>query len=233
MSESSDIQSAVARTRETGRMQHLASEQEEMRRKRFELERTREIAERAKKVAEAESASGRRPIEDRWEEDRRRREPKDAPEAGDSRPDQEEGRARSGNDGVGEEGESMFACNQNRTAIALALALASPFAARAAEDAVPNAGRLALLTKAKRLGSLPSPWPRFHGGSLWIAVAIAGGTRRFVSRHVLRDAPIRVRPTRRARRVARDYVSRSLDPAFDSERNSRTHVEGTRGSGAA
>lgn len=87
MGESSDIQSTVTRTSETGRMQNLASEQEEMRRKRLELERTREIAERAKKVAEAESAAGRRPVEDRWDDDSKRRDPNQVPGEGDPPPE--------------------------------------------------------------------------------------------------------------------------------------------------
>jgi hypothetical protein len=67
MVESSDIQSAVARTQQVGRMQQQATEHEELRRKRFELERARELAETAKKIQEAKEGAARRPIEDRWD----------------------------------------------------------------------------------------------------------------------------------------------------------------------
>ncbi len=65
--ESSDIQSAVARTQHAGRMQQQAAEQEELRRKRFELERARELAETSKKIQEAQESAERRKVEDRWD----------------------------------------------------------------------------------------------------------------------------------------------------------------------
>ena len=65
--ESSDIQSAVARTQQAGRIQQQAAEQEEMRRKRFELERSRELADSSKKIQEARESAERRAIEDTWD----------------------------------------------------------------------------------------------------------------------------------------------------------------------
>jgi hypothetical protein len=65
--ESSDIQSAVARTQQAGRIQQQAAEQEEMRRKRFELERSRELADSSKKIQEARESAERRAIEDKWD----------------------------------------------------------------------------------------------------------------------------------------------------------------------
>jgi hypothetical protein len=96
MAETSDIQSTVARTRETGRIQQLTAEQEELRRKRFELERARESAEKMRKVKEGDAPAEQEKIRgavDREESKRKRRpvqggrEIEDGTEAGEGRID--------------------------------------------------------------------------------------------------------------------------------------------------
>lgn len=80
MGETSDIQSVVARTQLAGRIQNLAAETEEARRKRFELERAKEIAENPSKISQSLESATPTPV-DRDERPKKGKEsPKGNPE---------------------------------------------------------------------------------------------------------------------------------------------------------
>jgi hypothetical protein len=85
MVESSDLQAAVQRTQAMERVQALQAQQEELNRKRFELELARESAEKGKKVQDSHKAEHKRVVRDRYEGDER---PQD--ESKDERPDHEQ-----------------------------------------------------------------------------------------------------------------------------------------------
>ncbi len=67
MVESSDLQSAIARTQAAERIQLLHNQQEEMNRKRFELEMARQRAEKGKKAQDAQKAEYKRVVRDRYD----------------------------------------------------------------------------------------------------------------------------------------------------------------------
>lgn len=67
MVESSDLQAAIQRTQAMERLQQLQNQQEELNRKRFELELARQRAEKRKKVTDAERAEHKRITEDRYD----------------------------------------------------------------------------------------------------------------------------------------------------------------------
>lgn len=66
MVESSDLQAAIQRTQAMERVQALQAQQEELNRKRFELEMARESAEKGKKVQDSPRAESRRVARDRY-----------------------------------------------------------------------------------------------------------------------------------------------------------------------
>lgn len=69
----------------------------------------------------------------------------------------------------------MFACNRNRVAVFVALVLALPFGTQAAEETVPNAGRLALLeNETARFASIPVN-PVSGGIPMEVVVALVAG----------------------------------------------------------
>ena len=67
MVESSDLQSAIARTQAAERIQQLQNQQEELNRKRFELEMARQRAEKGSKVHNAQEAEHKRVVRDRYD----------------------------------------------------------------------------------------------------------------------------------------------------------------------
>jgi hypothetical protein len=69
MVESSDLQSAIQRTQAMERVASLQNQQEELNRKRFELELARESAEKAKKARNVAGAETKRVVRDRWDGD--------------------------------------------------------------------------------------------------------------------------------------------------------------------
>ncbi len=62
-----DLQSAIARTQATERLAALQNQQEELNRKRFELELARERAEKAKKAQDVAKAQSKRVVRDRYD----------------------------------------------------------------------------------------------------------------------------------------------------------------------
>ena len=86
MVESSDLQSAIQRTQAMERVASLQNQQEELNRKRFELEMARQSAEKARKTQNVDEAESKRVVRDRYD--------------GDGAPPEEEERAA---DGQGEE----------------------------------------------------------------------------------------------------------------------------------
>jgi hypothetical protein len=72
MVESSDLQSAIARTQAAERIQQLQNQQEEMNRKRFELEMARQRAEKGKKIQDAQRAESKRVVRDQYDRGRGR-----------------------------------------------------------------------------------------------------------------------------------------------------------------
>jgi hypothetical protein len=77
MVESSDLQSAIARTQAAERIQQLHNQQEEMNRKRFELEMARQRAEKGTKVQNAQEAEHKRVVRDRYDGEPGKRRKKD------------------------------------------------------------------------------------------------------------------------------------------------------------
>lgn len=69
MVESSDLQSAIQRTQAMERVASLQNQQEELNRKRFELELARESAEKAKKARNVAGAETKRVVRDRYDGD--------------------------------------------------------------------------------------------------------------------------------------------------------------------
>ncbi|MBZ0268440.1 hypothetical protein K8I85_09820 [bacterium] len=69
MVESSDLQSAIQRTQAMEKVASLQNQQEELNRKRFELELARESAEKAKKARNVAGAEKKRVIRDRYDGD--------------------------------------------------------------------------------------------------------------------------------------------------------------------
>lgn len=69
MVESSDLQSAIQRTQAMERVASLQNQQEELNRKRFELELARESAEKAKKARNVAGAESKRVVRDRYDGD--------------------------------------------------------------------------------------------------------------------------------------------------------------------
>jgi len=67
MVESSDLQAAIQRTQAMERVQALQAQQEELNRKRFELEMARESAEKGKKVQDSRKAESKRVVRDHYE----------------------------------------------------------------------------------------------------------------------------------------------------------------------
>ena len=67
MIESSDLQAAIQRTQMAERIQQLQSQQEEVNRKRFELEMARERAETEKKVKDSPKTEHKKVIRDKYE----------------------------------------------------------------------------------------------------------------------------------------------------------------------
>jgi hypothetical protein len=67
MVESSDLQSAIQRTQAMERVQQLQNQQEELNRKRFELDLAKQRAEKGKKISETEKAEQKRVVRDRYE----------------------------------------------------------------------------------------------------------------------------------------------------------------------
>ena len=67
MVESSDLQSAIQRTQAMERIQQLQSQQEELNRKRFELEMARHRAEKARRVPGAEKTESKKVVRDKYE----------------------------------------------------------------------------------------------------------------------------------------------------------------------
>ena len=67
MIESSDLQAAIQRTQQAGRIQQLQNSQEEANRKRFELEMARERAEKEKRVRDAPRAEDKRVVRDKYD----------------------------------------------------------------------------------------------------------------------------------------------------------------------
>jgi hypothetical protein len=98
MVESSDLQSAIQRTQATERIQQLQSQQEELNRKRFELEMARQRAEKEKKIQDLEKTEGKRVIRDRYdgEEGAQRQPPREGNRGEEAAPDDED-RPRGGN----------------------------------------------------------------------------------------------------------------------------------------
>lgn len=80
MVESSDLQSAIQRTQAMERVQQLQNQQEELNRKRFELDLEKRRAEKAKKVADAEKAEHKRVVRDRYDGERHREKAHPPPE---------------------------------------------------------------------------------------------------------------------------------------------------------
>ncbi len=85
MVESSDLQSAIQRTQATERIASLQNQQEDLNRKRFELEIARERAEKSKKAQNVDGAKSKRVVKDRYDgeeppEDRRGRRDQEPPE---------------------------------------------------------------------------------------------------------------------------------------------------------
>ena len=76
MVESSDLQGAIQRTQAMERIQQLQSQQEELNRKRFELELARRRAEKQRKVSDIEKA-GHKVVEDRYDGDESEEAPRD------------------------------------------------------------------------------------------------------------------------------------------------------------
>ena len=70
MVESSDLQAAILRTQAMERIQQLQSQQEELNRKRFELEAARERDAKGKKVQDPQKAEHKRVVRDRYEGER-------------------------------------------------------------------------------------------------------------------------------------------------------------------
>jgi hypothetical protein len=96
MVESGDLQGAVQRTLAMERLQALQAQQEELNRRRFELESDRQRAERRKKVQDAGRVEDKPPLGDRYDgsaspEEQPRDPGAQAPGPGDS-PDEETGR---------------------------------------------------------------------------------------------------------------------------------------------
>lgn len=72
MVESSDLQGAIQRTQATERIASLQNQQEELNRKRFELETARDRAERAKKAQDVDgTGKNRKVIRDEYDGDGR------------------------------------------------------------------------------------------------------------------------------------------------------------------
>lgn len=94
MVESSDLQSAIQRTQATERLASLQNQQEDLNRKRFELELARERAEKAKKAQDVAKAESKRVVRDRYDG-----EEKDSPSQ-----EQDEGEADSPEEGDGPDG---------------------------------------------------------------------------------------------------------------------------------
>jgi len=69
MVESSDLQSAIQRTQAMEKVASLQNQQEELNRKRFELELARESAEKAKKARNVAGAETKRVVRDRYDGD--------------------------------------------------------------------------------------------------------------------------------------------------------------------
>jgi hypothetical protein len=96
MVESGDLQGAVQRTLAMERLQALEAQQEELNRKRFELESDRQRAERRKKVQDSQRVEEKPPPGDRYDgnaspEGRPREPGTEAPGPGE-RPDEGTGR---------------------------------------------------------------------------------------------------------------------------------------------
>ena len=70
MVESSDLQAAILRTQAMERIQQLQNQQEELNRKRFELEAARERDVKGKKVQDPRKAEHKRVDRDRYEGER-------------------------------------------------------------------------------------------------------------------------------------------------------------------
>ena len=82
MVESSDLQSAIQRTQATERIASLQNQQEDLNRKRFELEIARERAEKSKKAQNVDGAKSKRVVKDRYEGEEPPRGPQGAPGSG-------------------------------------------------------------------------------------------------------------------------------------------------------
>jgi hypothetical protein len=100
MVESSDLQSAIQRTQAMERLQQLQNQQEELNRKRFELELARQRAEKRRKVTDAERTEHKRIDRDRYD---------GAPdhEKSDQNPSGDEGRGEPGDDSFPETGGNI------------------------------------------------------------------------------------------------------------------------------
>ena len=99
MVESSDLQSAIARTQATERLASLQNQQEELNRKRFELELARERAEKAKKAQDGTKAESKRVVRDRYDgegQEQPSEEQEERPDDGDEGNGPDEGPAESG-----------------------------------------------------------------------------------------------------------------------------------------
>ena len=99
MVESSDLQSAIQRTQAMERLASIQNQQEELNRKRFELEMARQNAERAKKAQDVARADTKRVVRDRYDGDGQP--PSDEESPGDAHAEEEE--ARHDSDAPGEE----------------------------------------------------------------------------------------------------------------------------------
>jgi len=104
MVESSDLQAAVQRTQALERLQQLQNQQEELNRKRFELELARERAEKRRKVADAEQTDPKQVVRDHYDGSRDRQAPdrqgsdeQEGKDGGDEGPPPEAGPERGGN----------------------------------------------------------------------------------------------------------------------------------------
>ena len=94
MVESSDLQSAIQRTQAMERVQQLQNQQEELNRKRFELELAKQREKKSKKVADAEKAEHKRVVRDQYDGNSRKRK---RPGSDDSREDSDDESGRGGN----------------------------------------------------------------------------------------------------------------------------------------